>query len=296
MRISLDGKTPQGVNELYVSYNEMPTRSNHAFSFPNPFAPDQAITIPEIQAGQYYLLAYGTTNFPSAAGQQDIDLKAEIIPFQISDVDAEQGGNTGNVTVRIDGARFSPATEFRLFDAGLGTVVAHTVTFINSTRVFATFNLAGKALGVYDVVAINGVQSVVLPDGFTIVAGGAGTVSGAGSGAGGFFCNIVNLGTEQHLQKNIAHPASIRINRVAPITIQFGNDGDVDIPCPSRWLISLRGAPVGFTIDELDEGKQELYLTFMEVGGPPGILRPGASSSFTVYAFSSHPMWFNLRE
>jgi parallel beta-helix repeat protein len=296
MRISLDGKTPQGVNELYVSYNEMPTRSNHAFSFPNPFAPDQAITIPEIQAGQYYLLVYGTTNFPSAAGQQDIDLKAEIIPFQISDVDAEQGGNTGNVTVRIDGARFSPATEFRLFDAGLGTVVAHTVTFINSTRVFATFNLAGKALGVYDVVAINGVQSVVLPDGFTIVAGGAGTVTGVGSGSNSFYCEIVNIGTGSNLSKNIMHPASVRINRLVPISIQFGNSGNTDIPCPSRFLLSLRGAPLAFSADKLEEGLTELYIEFNETGGPPGLLRPGAASQITIYSYSSHPLEFLLTE
>ncbi len=296
MRATLDGHTALSINELYLSFGEVPTRSDHDFSFSNPFAPDQSVTIPEVQAGQYYLLAYGSTTHAPAAGNQSIDLKAEIIPFQISDVDAEKGGNTGNVTLRIDGAKFTPNMELRLQDAMLGSVTAHTLTFINSTRVFATFNLSGMALGLYDVAAEKSPAVVTLPDGFEIIAGGAGTTTGAGGGSGGFFCNIVNVGADHNLQQNIAHPASIRVNRVAPITIQFGNDGDVDIPCPSRWLISLRGAPVGFTVAELSEGKEELFLSFMEVGGPPGILRPGSSSSITVYAFSSHAMRFVLRE
>lgn len=296
MMVTLDGHTLLGINELYLSHGAMPTRSNHQFSFSNPFTSDQAIVVPEILEGQYYLLAYGNTTHAPANGKQLIDLKAEIIPFAILDVEAEKGGNSGNVTVRIDGAKFTPDMEVRLHDATLGTIVAHTLTFINSTRVFATFNLAGAPLGFYDVEAEKTPEVAALDDGFEIVAGGAGTVTGSGPGSGGFFCNIVNVGTDQNLQQNIAHPASIRVNRVAPITIQFGNDGDVDIPCPARWLISLRGAPLGFTVDELSEGKQELYLMFQEVGGPPGILRPGASSSFTVYTFSSHPMWFTLRE
>ncbi|MEO1263025.1 MAG: CARDB domain-containing protein [Bacteroidota bacterium] len=297
MLVTLDGQTPRGVNELYLSHGSMPTRSVHDYSFSNAFAPDQSIVVPELIKGQYYLLAYGATDFTPANGEQSIDLKAEIIPFEILNVDDVKGGNTGNVTIRLDGAKFTPNMDVRLEDVTLGSYTAHTLTFINSTRVFATFNLAGASLGVYDVVAEKTPEMAVLTDGFEIVTGGAGTTTSGGSGGGGgFFCNIVNVGTDQNLSKNIAHPSAIRINRVAPITIQFGNNGNVDIPCPTRWLVSLRGAPLGFTVDEFPENKQELYLNFQEIGGPLGILRPGAFSSITVYSYSSHPMRFVLRE
>ena len=36
----------------------------------------------------------------------------------------------------------------------------------------------------------------------------------------------------------------------------------------------------------LNDGKQELYLKFQEIGGPPGILRPGSFCSISVYSFS----------
>jgi len=61
-------------------------------------------------------------------------------------------------------------------------------------------------------------------------------------------------------------------------------------------MLSVRGAPLGFTVDELPEKKLELFLEFEEIGGPPGILRPGATGSITVYAFSSHPLLFYIQE
>jgi hypothetical protein len=283
------------VNELFLSRGQVPTRSTHDFAFGNPNQPDQSILVPELDPGTYYLLVYGATDFQPALGKQDIRLKAEIINFQIISVMSAQGGNTGNVTIRVDGAKFSPNMTLKLTDASLGTRMATKIIYVNSTRVFATFNLAGAALGVYDVVATKQAEVATLADGFTVVAGDAGTTS-SGDGSSGFFCTIVNIGTDQNLSKNILHPAAVRVNRLVPITIQFGNAGNVDIPAPARFLLSLRGAPLAFLPDDLEDMKQELYLAFQEIGGPPGILRPGSFSSITVYSYSSHPLSFILRE
>lgn len=294
--VTLDGLSAGGINELYLSHNQVPTRATHDFAFGNPFQPDQSVLIPEMIPGTYYLLAYGATNIPSANGLQNITLKAEIINFSILSIMAAEGGNTGNVTIRVDGAKFAPGMTLKLKDPSLGTRTAHTVVFVNSTRVFATFNLAGAALGLYDIEATKQAEVATLADAFRVVQGDAGTTTSGTNGPSGFTCNIVNIGTDQNLSENVQHPASVRVNRLVPITIQYGNAGNVDIPAPSRFLVSLRGAPLGFSQSELSQNKQELFLEFQEIGGPPGVLRPGSFSSITVYTFSSHPLSFVLKE
>lgn len=293
MLVSLDGQTDGGVNELYLSYGAVPTRSNHDFSA-SRLNRDQFIVVPELQGGTYYLFAYGAT---TTASEQEIDLKAEIIPFQILSVEASRGGNIGNATLKIEGAKFTEDMTLELTDPSLGTIMAHKLTFINSTKVFATFNLAGATLGVYDMKAIEGMNTTALEDAFEVVAGGAGSIVGGGNGgeAGAFFCNISNVGTEHNLNRDIQHPSAVRVNRVVPITIIFGNGGSVDIPCPARWLFSMRGAPLSFDPDDFEANHQGLYLEFQEPDGPSGILRPGSVATITVYSYSSHPLLFFLR-
>lgn len=295
LKLTLDALVADGVNELYLSYGAVPTRSVHDFAFSTPFSSDQSILVPELQAGTYYLLAYGATATGGANAKQAITLKAEIINFSVLSVMDTEGGNTGSVTLRIDGAKFTPTMTLKLKGPSLTTITAFKIYYINSTRVFATFNLAGAPVGLYDMEASRQAEIALLPDAFTVLTGNAGTTN-SGDGSGGFFCTIVNIGTDQNLSENILHPSAVRVNRLVPITIQYGNAGNVDIPSPSRFLISLRGAPLGFTPDELDQMKLELYLEFQEIGGPPGILRPGSFSSTTVYSFSSHPLSFILRE
>ncbi|MEM9824403.1 MAG: CARDB domain-containing protein, partial [Bacteroidota bacterium] len=296
--LSLDALPVNSVNELYLSFNEIPTRSNHDFSFSEPFAPDQEIVVPELQKGTYYLMAFGNT--VTGGSEQDIILHAQVIDFSIREVNSNEGGNTGNVTVKVEGAKFTPDMTMFLDDPSLGTIYATAITFINSAEVFATFPLNGALEGLYDIKAekSNG-ESTMLEDGFEVILGDLGTTTVGGTGNNnnnGFFCNIVNTGTELNLSRNLAHPAAVRVNRLVPITIQFGNGGNVDIPCPARFIISLRGAPLSFDPDDFTENKQELYLEFQEPGGPPGILRPGASAAITVYSFSSSPLRFLIAD
>lgn len=295
--LSLSAQQVNSVNELYLSFGEIPTRSNHDFSFSDPFTADQEIVVPELDTGTYYLLVYGSTD--GGNSEQEVELHAQIINFSIREIMADQGGNTGNVTVKLEGAKFTPDMAVRLEGAGLDTIVANYLSFVNSAKVFVTFPLGGAPLGTYNVVAQNLIgETATLDNGFEVVEGDVGTSTTGGDlggdPVGGFYCNVVNTGTEQSLLQNLIHPEAVRINWVVPITIQFGNDGNVDIPCPTRWFASLQGAPLSFDPNDFSENDQKLFLEFRELGGPPGILRPGASSSITVYTFSSHPLLFIL--
>ena len=275
MRITLSSNKPSASNEMYLSRNMMPTRSSHDYSHSIPFSPYQNVIVPELESGTYYLYIYGQSNISEP---QNITVIAEIIEFSITAIAENTAGNTGTMTARITGAKFTENMTVSLYDQAYGRHTANRLFFINSTEVFASFNLAGANIGVYDLVIEKpGGDSIALEDGFTIIEGPIGSVDVFGSNENGFTCNIKNLGTENLLSSNIIAPSAVRVGRVVPITIQFGNNGTMDIPCPQRFIMSVRGAPLGYSPEELTEMKQELLLVFEEPGGPPGILRPGAT-------------------
>jgi hypothetical protein len=219
---------------------------------------------------------------------------------------ANAGGNTGSVTVRVEGAKFSPTVRLQLEDSGR-VYMASSIFYIDPVSVYATFNLRGAALGFYDLVGIQAGDTAVLADAFEIVVGDAGVstgaLSGGGSGSGGsggsgssgnFACTVENVGYDNLLVTTITHPATSRLNRIVPITIHYANQGNVDIPTPFRFLISLEGAPLALDVTELNPGFLELILEFSEANGPPGVLRPGATGSVTVYTQATAPLRFRL--
>ena len=165
---------------------------------------------------------------------------------------------------------------------------------IDPTVLYATLDLAGVAIATYDlVIEKQSGEQARLDDGFEVVAGSAGSTGGP-FGPGGFSCSIGNIGADGLLELNIQRPASTRPNRIISFTIQFTNDGNVDIPCPQRFFVSIDGAPVGFSVSELDEGKEDLLLLFEEINGPPGILRPGATGSVIIYTKAIANLRFGL--
>jgi hypothetical protein len=96
----------------------------------------------------------------------------------------------------------------------------------------------------------------------------------------------VNTGVSELLEVDIQYPEATRTRRAFPMVINFGNSSNVDIPVPTRILISLGGDPISFTAEGLSEGKTELFIEFKEEGGPPDVLRPGATGTITIFTMS----------
>jgi hypothetical protein len=191
--------------------------------------------------------------------------------FEIRSVDASQGGNTGKVTVEIEGAKFQPTTVFFLEDGGTA-IPASAIVFIDQTRVFATFDLRGQPTGMYDVVAErDDGQEATLPEGFEVVTG-----------------------QSPQLSANIVQPSSVGTNRVSTFRVEFSNSGNVDIENPEIVLNSVVGAPVSLDVPGLDLNLTTMTLPLEEVGGPPGVLRPGAAGSIVVYTKSVTGLGFVL--
>jgi hypothetical protein len=59
LQISLDSLSSSAVNELYIRYGEMPSRSQFDYTVDQPLRADQAVVVPTTKAGTYYIMAYG---------------------------------------------------------------------------------------------------------------------------------------------------------------------------------------------------------------------------------------------
>ncbi len=257
--ITLKGDSVLGANELYISHDSVPDRSKYEYASGKPFSGNQEVIVPNLKKGRYYLLVYGNK---SVGDNQPITLYAEIIHFQIRSVEANEGGSGGPITVQLNGAKFT--NNMDLYLKGNGTSIqANALLYVDPTKVFATFNLSNAPLGLYDVVAIksNG-DTATLKNGFKIT-----TKSPFG------------------LVTSVKAPVRMRRGTIDIISVQFANDGNVDLPIPQFKLISEDGLPISFLRQNLDDNNLELSFQFREVNGPQTVLRPGAIG--TVYIWVS---------
>jgi hypothetical protein len=127
--------------------------------------------------------------------------------LSLTEIVSNRGGDTGQVTVRIQGTGLSEGATVRLVRAGQPDIPgsAGAVTDLGFFLT-ATFDLRGRARGVYDVVVTNpDGASATLPGSFTIEAGRAPNV----------YVDV--LGRD-----------FIRVSREQPFIILYGNRGNTD--------------------------------------------------------------------
>jgi Ca2+-binding RTX toxin-like protein/pimeloyl-ACP methyl ester carboxylesterase len=258
LKIAFDGQA-NTFNELYISYGNIPTRSKFDFGTIQASS-DREIIIPT-KAGTYYILAHGQYA-PNTAPNYSID--ARVLDFGLQSIATKSGGNGGQVTIEISGSKFDKNTIISLADETLGIeIAASRIDVVDSTKIFATFDLKGAKPEVYDLVAKNGSNKVSkLPDSFTISEGG-----------------------KANLVTNIIAPAAVRPDRITPITIQFTNTGNIDLPTPLAVLTSDTQAPIALKREDIFN-QTSLELLLQSENSPFGVLAPGATGSITFYANS----------
>ncbi|HAA10687.1 MAG TPA: hypothetical protein DCE41_02925, partial [Cytophagales bacterium] len=139
----------QATNELYVQYGALPERFRYDFTDPSPPGGNRTVIVPELATGTYYGLAYGQEN---GGGDQTMELEIVAVPFDLYTVNTNEGGNTGIVTVRLDGTKFEPGMEVRFEGDSLPTLISHYQEYRDPAHLYASFDLQGMPLGSYDVV------------------------------------------------------------------------------------------------------------------------------------------------
>jgi hypothetical protein len=266
LRVILKGDSVYGNNELYLRYGNSPTRNIFDFSYSNANYGNQEILIPFLQAGTYYLMAYGSS---SGAVPQLLRLFAEKLEFSILSVDRKEGGNTGKMTVKILGSKFT--SNMKLFLARDGKIIeGDSLEFVDQSKVFVTFDLNLADTGYYSVYADRFCEGkAVLMNGFHVIPGLA-----------------------PNLVINTIAPTAARPQGVVAVVVEFTNAGNTDLYAPDILFRSLANAPVALTVAGLAAANTTVLLQLREPGGPTDILRPGMSGTITVYTKASQALSF----
>ena len=277
-------------NEMFIGGSFVPTAANYDYRFEIPNYGNQQIVITDVSDSVYYIMYRCVTPNPPL---QNITLKAVVLPFAILNVQTNNGGNIGNVTVRIRGSLFRDSMIAKLSN-GTTSIFASAVYYTNSTQVYATFPLQGKPLGTYDLSLIKpDASTAVLVNGFTIVTGNnGGLITGGGPNTGPGDGNAPGCdpgaasGLNSQLQVELIVPDKVVRGRPVVIVINFSNPTNFDLPAQTRILYNDEGVKMAFTKQGIPNGTASMYIEFTEQGGPPGIIRPGGTGSIVIHCFA----------
>lgn len=283
---SKDSLTQQ--NEVYVGGGYVPSVLKSDYKFNTPNYGNQEVLLADVTESVYYIAVRSVTVTPK---QQDITLHASVLPFAVLNVQSDKGGNGGNVTVKLTGSLFSNGMT-ALLTGGGNTIEATKVYFINSTEVYATFPLLGKAIGVYDVKLVKpdyseavlpGAFSVVSPDNGGLYSGGGVNTGMTGNGTDPGCDPGTPAGLNSQLSVELVAPQRAFVGLPFPIVINYSNPTNMDIPVQTMVLYNDYGLPMSFTRDGIQNGTTSLYLKLTGKDGPPGVFRAGSGGTIVIY-------------
>ena len=288
-------------NQMFAGKGYIPSAAHFDYTYSTPNYGNQDIVMTSVTAGVYYITIRCVSANPVV---QNITLKAIKLPFAILNVQSSSGGNSGNVTIKISGSLFVNNMTALLSKPGTN-INASAVYFTNTTTVYATFNLQGKPLGVYDVTLTkpdttiatltNGFSVVNPNNGGLITGGGINTSPGNGNAPG--CAPGAASGLNSQLIAEIVAQDKVLIGWPFVIQINYNNPTNVDIPAQARTLYSDHNVLMSLDPATVTNGTTSLYLELTEQNGPPGIIRAGGSGSILIYSkmsqyYKAHILFF----
>ncbi len=279
------------VNQMFIGKGYVPTAAHFDYSYPTANYGNQDIVMAYTTAGTYYIMIRAIN--PGAV-VQNISLLAKKLPFEITNVHTNSGGNIGNVTIKINGALFTPGMIAKLNKPGT-EIIASAVYFTNTTLVYATFNLQGKPLGIYDVILSKADTAfAVLANGFSVVpANNGGLITGGGNNTGSGNGNAPGCdpgaasGLNSQLVVELLVPEYVMRAWPFVIQISYNNPTNFDVPAQVRTLFAEEIIKIAFTPEGVNNGAHSLTMELTEAGGPPGIIRAGGSGTIFIYGNSN---------
>ncbi|MCI0536079.1 MAG: hypothetical protein L0Z50_12715 [Verrucomicrobiales bacterium] len=258
--VTLDDANNSGHNELYMRRGQLPTRSEYDARYSANLAAYQRVVVPSAPAGTYYILVYAES-VPDAPG--NFTLTATLPQFTILDLEPNQGGNRGQVTVKLSGVGFKDGDAVALVSPSNPVVWAFQTNVVNETEMWASFDLAGATTGGYTVRLSRTGGSVSLTDSFTVVEGGAAD----------FWLNLLM-------------PSATRPGQESVFWVEFANRGLADAPAPVIELI----LPLGMVASTVSGGwlsKNLMQLPGIAAHVPRPVLPPGSRSRIPIHFRSS---------
>ena len=229
--------TPEGTSAgLYAAYDRVPSTARYDRSASDIETTQQEVLIPDVQEGNYYILAQDNAAVSRSLnefmidGEQELSetsmtLSAREVQFGATTLSITEGGTNGWISTEIHGALLDSIMDFRLAREG-EMIPAESITFYDQTSSKATFNLNDAATGSYNVVSElpDGTQAT-LPDGFKVVPG-----------------------TNVALGVKLDAPKATRISGYGPVSVTYVNGGNTDIVI-RELLLTIRGGQLSTTIE-----------------------------------------------
>ena len=255
------------INRIFVQHNDVGGPQQYSFGSDASMHPE--VYVPSTEEGYYGVHVEGLS---AGGSKQPVVIRADILPFELTSVSPAFGGNTGKVTLELEGARFSDSTQVKL-TSDAETITADGIVCVNAHKLYAQFDLTGKATGFYTITAQDRAQTSSLPQAFEIRAGEPTT-----------------------LFTNLLFPANAKPNQVVRMTLEFGNDGNVDIEAPTITLVSHGGAHIALTQEGLADQKESLEIPLRADDNPTAILRPGMHGTIIVYAYTAGNLVFTIQQ
>lgn len=261
---------------LYAAYEQVPSTAKYGFASSAIEATQQEVLIPNVQAGNYYILAQDNSALVNSTGnvfrlngsgqQTDntaMSLTAKDIQFGATTLSISEGGNGGWVTTDVNGALFDSIMDFRL-TLNKEVIPAEAVTYNGMTKSHVTFNLNKAEVGSYDVVTElpNGVLAT-LPNGFRVIPGAS-----------------VNLGAK------IDAPSVVRVGSYAPVSISYANGGNTDCELYDLILVIDNGY-LATTIEGLEKHQSVLHLPIDTESDTRGYktIPPGTQKTINIFMY-----------
>lgn len=257
------------MNMIYATYNDMGDNLNYTYSTIGQYTANPELYIPSTNPGYYGVSIFGNT---PASNEQNTVVRADILPFELRSVDADHGGNTGEVTVELTGSHFRPDMKVCLRNES-DTICADSLIYVNYYQAFARFDLTGRTPGMYDVSAANYCEGEsVLYNGFEIQTGEPGG-----------------------LAYNLIFPSAPRPSHNVVLMLEFSNLGNTDLHDQVLEISSLTWSPIALTPEGIAQGNQTLLVPLTIEGQPQGLLRPGCYGTINIYCFTSGGLVFTLK-
>ena len=194
--------------ELYIRFAALPSRTAFDLSTLSDLSnTNPKLAINNAQGGDYYVLLHGLT---AAAAGQAFTLALTAAQFQITSISPSAALNSGPQTIFLAGEQFTPQTAVSLVAANTTVYPASSISFTDSTRISATFDLSKIPVGSYTVRATSGNQTAIASTLF----------------------QVTDLVVGNFASTVIISPPKVRVGSGIPVNITINGSGDSLTPVP----------------------------------------------------------------
>lgn len=246
--------SPDGqVNDIYVSYNRLPTTYQADFKSLGAGA-NPTLGVPATVGGTYYVLVHNRSGAPGT-----FNLSATLPGLTLLQAAPQTFGNAGQATLTVDGLGLKPDTVFSLVGPS-GTITAATTRTVSSALAYVTFNLTGVLAGSYDLHAANADSTTdVLPGAVTVINGNGGLVVATVVGS-----------------------SPVRAGRTGVFYVQYANVGKNDALAPLLTVTSPQLIPMSLDPAQIPTAVS-LQVLGINQATSSAVLSPGAAFRVPVY-------------